>query len=40
LPRARFEAMIRSGVITDDCTLAAYTLFLLNAESLRDLMAR
>ena len=27
--RAEVEAMIREGGITDDCTLAAYTLFLL-----------
>lgn len=32
-PRAGFEAMIRSGVITDDCTLAAYALFLLHGEA-------
>jgi hypothetical protein len=31
-PRAGFEVMIRSGVITDDCTLAAYALFLLHQE--------
>ena len=29
-PRDEVEAMIRTGVITDDSTLAAYTLFLLN----------
>ena len=29
-PRDELEAMIRTGIITDDSTLAAYTLFLLN----------
>jgi len=29
-PRAGFEAMIRSGVITDDCSVAAWALFLLH----------
>jgi 8-oxo-dGTP pyrophosphatase MutT (NUDIX family) len=29
-PRDEVEAMIRTGVITDDSTLAAYTLYLLN----------
>jgi 8-oxo-dGDP phosphatase len=31
--RAEVEAMIRRGGITDDCTLAAYTLFLLAGET-------
>jgi 8-oxo-dGTP pyrophosphatase MutT (NUDIX family) len=31
--RAEVEAMIRQGGITDDCTLAAYTLFLLAGET-------
>jgi len=31
--RAEVEAMIRHGGITDDCTLAAYTLFLLAGET-------
>ena len=31
--RAEVEAMIRAGGITDDCTLAAYTLFLLAGET-------
>jgi hypothetical protein len=30
LPRARFEEMISEGVITDDSTVAAYTLLLLS----------
>ena len=30
VPRDELEAMIRTGIITDDSTLAAYTLFLLN----------
>jgi 8-oxo-dGDP phosphatase len=29
-PRDELEAMIRTGIITDDSTLAAYTLFMLN----------
>jgi hypothetical protein len=29
-PRGELEGMIRTGVITDDSTLAAYTLFLLS----------
>jgi 8-oxo-dGDP phosphatase len=29
VPRARFEAMIGEGVITDDSTLAAYALLLI-----------
>ena len=31
--RAEVEQMIRGGGITDDSTLAAYTLFLLAGES-------
>lgn len=31
-PRADVDDMIRRGVITDDCSLAAYTLFLLDGE--------
>ena len=31
-PRAEVDDMIRSGVITDDSSLAAYTLFLLRGE--------
>jgi 8-oxo-dGTP pyrophosphatase MutT (NUDIX family) len=30
VPRARFEAMIGEGLITDDSTLAAYTLVLIS----------
>jgi 8-oxo-dGTP pyrophosphatase MutT (NUDIX family) len=30
--RAEFDQMVRSGVITDDCTLAAYTLLLLDGN--------
>ena len=30
VPRARLEDMIRQGVITDDSTVAAYTLLLLS----------
>jgi ADP-ribose pyrophosphatase len=29
-PRAEVEEMIRTGVITDDSSVAAYTLFLLS----------
>jgi hypothetical protein len=29
VPRARFEAMIGEGLITDDSTVAAYSLLLL-----------
>jgi 8-oxo-dGDP phosphatase len=38
-PRAAFEAMIRSGDITDDCSLAAYALFLLKEKTSRDVRA-
>jgi hypothetical protein len=38
-PRGEFEAMIRDGVITDDSTLAAYTLFLLSEETRHDVTA-
>jgi 8-oxo-dGTP pyrophosphatase MutT (NUDIX family) len=32
VPRDRFEAMVRDGVITDDSTLAAYALLLLHEK--------
>ena len=32
-PRAEVEDMIRTGIITDDSSVAAYTLFLLNETS-------
>jgi 8-oxo-dGDP phosphatase len=35
VPRARFEAMIGEGIITDDSTLAAYALLLIS-ERARD----
>jgi 8-oxo-dGTP pyrophosphatase MutT (NUDIX family) len=34
-PRGEVEAMIRRGDLTDDCSLAAYTLFLLAGETAR-----
>ena len=34
-PRDELEAMIRTGIITDDSTLAAYTLFMLNEAAAR-----
>jgi 8-oxo-dGTP pyrophosphatase MutT (NUDIX family) len=33
MPRAQFEDMARTGVITDDSTLAAYALLLLHEKS-------
>jgi 8-oxo-dGDP phosphatase len=33
VPRAQFEYMARAGAITDDSTLAAYTLLLLHEKS-------
>jgi 8-oxo-dGDP phosphatase len=33
VPRARFEEMISEGLITDDSTVAAYTLLLLNERT-------
>ncbi|HEY6277321.1 MAG TPA: NUDIX hydrolase [Streptosporangiaceae bacterium] len=33
VPRAEFEAMIRSGAVTDDSSLAAYALFLLSERA-------
>jgi 8-oxo-dGTP pyrophosphatase MutT (NUDIX family) len=35
VPRARFEEMISQGVITDDSTVAAYALLLLNGGATR-----
>jgi len=34
VPRARFEAMIGEGIITDDSTLAAYALLLISERAL------
>jgi hypothetical protein len=34
LPRARFEEMIAEGLITDDSTVAGYTLLLLHERGL------
>jgi len=36
-PRDELEAMICTGIVTDDSTLAAYTLFLLNGATDGDL---
>ena len=33
VPRAEFKAMIRDGLITDDSTVAAYSLLLLHEEA-------
>jgi hypothetical protein len=33
VPRARFEAMISEGLITDDSTVAAYALLLLSERA-------
>ena len=33
VPRARFEAMIGEGIITDDSTVAAYALLLLSEQA-------
>lgn len=35
VPRARFEAMIGEGIITDDSTLAAYALLLISEAGAR-----
>jgi 8-oxo-dGDP phosphatase len=35
VPRARFEAMIGEGIITDDSTLAAYALLLIREAAAR-----
>jgi hypothetical protein len=34
LPRARFEEMIAEGLITDDSTVAGYTLLLMHERGL------